>query len=97
MAGPALGDAPPQIAWQAEDRQPLATLRQTAARDCRVNAWMRFARAPSLADGVATDLRWGEPGSRNFSTMTYAGQAAKPCPQPVPGWGYPRADLLQGR
>jgi inner membrane protein len=97
IAGPALEDAPPQIAWQAEDRQPLATLRQTAARDCRVNAWMRFARAPSLADGVATDLRWGEPGSRNFSTMTYAGQAAKPCPQPVPAWGYPRQDLLNGR
>ncbi|MFC5549062.1 metal-dependent hydrolase [Massilia aerilata] len=97
IAGPALEDAPPQLAWQAEDRQPLATLRQTAARDCRVNAWLRFARAPSLADGVATDLRWGEPGNRNFSTMTYAGQGAKPCPHPVPGWGYPRADLLQGR
>lgn len=97
IAGPALEDAPPQIAWQAEERQPLAALRQTAARDCRVDAWMRFARAPSLADGVATDLRWGEPGSRNFSTMTYAGQDAKPCLHPVPGWGYPRADLLQGR
>jgi len=97
IAGPALEDAPPQLAWQAEDRQPLATLRQTAARDCRLHAWMRFARAPSLADGIATDLRWGEPGSRNFTTMTYAGQDAKPCLHPVPGWGYPRADLLQGR
>ncbi len=97
IAGPALEDAPPQLAWQLEDRQPLATLRGLAARDCRVNAWMRFARAPSLADGVATDVRWGEPGSRNFSTLSYAGAAAQPCPHPVPAWGYPRADLLQGR
>jgi inner membrane protein len=97
IAGPALEDAPPQIAWQAEDRQPLAALRAVAASDCRVNAWMRFARAPSLADGVATDLRWGEPGSRNFSTLAYGQDAGKACPQSVPKWGYPRADLLQGQ
>jgi inner membrane protein len=95
IAGPALEDAPPQIAWQAEDRQPLAALRTLAAGDCRVNAWMRFARAPSLADGVATDVRWGEPGSRNFSTMAYGQDAGKACPHAVPNWGYPRADLLQ--
>jgi inner membrane protein len=97
IAGPALEDAPPQLAWQLEDRQPLATLRALAASDCRVNAWMRFARAPSLTDGVATDVRWGEPGSRNFSTLDYGRDKGKACPQPVPGWGYPRADLLQGR
>jgi inner membrane protein len=94
IAGPALEDAPPQLAWQLEDRQPLALLRAVAAADCRVDAWLRFARAPSLADGVATDLRWGEPGSRNFSTLAYGQDAGKPCPHPVPGWGYPRADLL---
>jgi inner membrane protein len=97
IAGPALEDAPPQIAWQAEDRAPVAALRTLAAQDCRVNAWMRFARAPSLADGVATDVRWGEPGSRNFSTLAYGAQAGKPCPRGVPRWGYPRADLLTGR
>jgi inner membrane protein len=94
IAGPALEDAPPQIAWQAEDRAPVAALRSLAAQDCRVNAWLRFARAPSLADGVATDVRWGEPGSRNFSTMTLGAAAGQPCPHPVPNWGYPRADLL---
>jgi inner membrane protein len=97
IAGPALEDAPPQIAWQAEDSQPVAALRALAAGNCQVNAWMRFARAPSLADGVATDLRWGEPGSRNFSTLAYGAMANMPCPHPVPGWGYPRADLLRGR
>jgi inner membrane protein len=97
IAGPALEDAPPQIAWQAEDRQPVAALRALAAGNCQVNAWMRFARAPSLADGVATDLRWGEPGSRNFSTLPYQELGGQTCPRPVPGWGYPRADLLFGR
>jgi inner membrane protein len=97
IAGPALEDAPPQIAWQAEDRQPVAALRALAAGNCQVNAWMRFARAPSVADGVATDMRWGEPGSRNFSTLPYGALANTPCPHPVPGWGFPRADLLQGR
>jgi inner membrane protein len=95
IAGPALEDAPPQLAWQLEDRQPLALLRAVAAADCRIDAWLRFARAPSLAEGVATDVRWGEPGSRNFSTLAYGRGAGKPCPHPVPGWGYPRADLLQ--
>jgi inner membrane protein len=97
IAGPALEDAPPQIAWQAEDRAPVAALRTLAAQDCRVNAWLRFARAPALADGVATDLRWGEPGSRNFSTLAYGQDGGKPCPRFLPRWGYPRADLLQGR
>jgi inner membrane protein len=97
IAGPALEDAPPQIAWQDEDRQPVAALRALAAGNCHVNAWMRFARAPSLADGVATDVRWGEPGSRNFSTLPYGELDGKPCPAPVPGWGFPRGDLLQGR
>jgi inner membrane protein len=97
IAGPALEDAPPQLAWQFEDRAPVAALRTLAAHDCRVNAWLRFARAPALADGVATDLRWGEPGSRNFSTLDYAAQAGKPCPRSVPRWGYPRGDLLNGR
>jgi inner membrane protein len=97
IAGPVLEDEPPQIAWQAEDREPLAALRGLAASNCRVNAWMRFARAPSMIDGVATDLRWGEPGSRNFSSLPYGELDGKPCPRPVPGWAYPRADLLRGK
>jgi inner membrane protein len=97
IAGPALEDAPPQIALQSEDRAPVAALRTLAANDCRVNAWLRFARAPSLAEGAATDVRWGEPGGGNFSTLAYGAQAGKPCPRFVPRWGYPRADLLSGR
>jgi inner membrane protein len=83
----------PQLAWLSDERESLARLR-ALARDCRVNAWMRFARAPALVDGVATDLRWGPPGGRNFSTMDVGPGTQTPCPHPVPGWGYPRADLL---
>jgi inner membrane protein len=93
IAGRASEDATPQLAWLGERRESLAALR-TLARDCHVNAWLRFARAPSIAGGLATDVRWGPLGSTNFSTMEIAAQADMPCPHPVPDWRYPRADLL---
>jgi inner membrane protein len=96
LAGRAPGAATRQLAWLSDDRESLATLRGLAAKDCHVNAWLRFARAPALADGLATDVRWGPPDSWNFSTMDIAAQAPTPCPHPVPGWVYPRADLLDG-
>ena len=68
--------------------------RALAARDCRVEAWLRFARAPSLADGSATDLRFGIPGAPNFSTLALGPGTASPCPSGLPRWGHPRADLL---
>jgi len=97
IAGRAPADAMPQLAWLGDEREKLARLRGLARSDCHVNAWLRFARAPSLADGLATDVRWGPPGGRNFSTMDIAAQAPSPCPRPVPGWIPPRADLLEGQ
>lgn len=85
------------LAWQSDERHSLATLRTLARQDCHVGAWLRFARAPSLDGDLATDVRWGPPGSRNFSTMDVAAMAHTPCPHPVPGWGMPRADLLGQR
>jgi len=96
IGGAAPSGATPQLAWLGDEREDLARLRGLAAGDCHVNAWLRFARAPSLTDGLATDVRWGPPGSWNFSTMDIAAQAHTACPQPLPGWGYPRADLLDG-
>ena len=81
------------VAWAWEERGSVAALRALRSRECRVDAWLRFARAPSLAKGRATDVRYGPPGAPNFSTMAIAGNTA-PCPQGVPHWGYPRADLL---
>ena len=89
------GDA--QLAWQGDERDSLAHLRGLQATNCRFNAWMRFARTPAVADAEATDARWSPIGSRNFSTIDYGERTAAPCPHPVPGWGYPRADLLGRR
>jgi inner membrane protein len=97
IAGRAGAGASAQLAWLSDEREPLAGLRGLAAGNCHVNAWLRFARAPSLADGMATDARWGPPGGRNFSTMDLDGTAQASCPHPVPDWGYPRSDLLGGR
>ena len=94
IAGRAPQDATPQLAWLGDRRESLADLRSLATRDCHVNAWLRFARAPSIAAGLATDVRWGPVGSWNFSTMEIGAQAETPCPHPVPDWTYPRADLL---
>jgi inner membrane protein len=89
----AAGDA--RLAWQGDERDSLARLRDLQAHNCHFDAWMRFARAPYVGRATATDARWSPPGGRNFSTIAYAGLAAAPCPDPVPGWGYPRADLLR--
>lgn len=92
IAGRAAADDA-RLAWQGEERDKLARLRGLAT-NCHFNAWMRFARAPSIDATTATDARWSPLGGRNFSTIDHAALAAAPCPQPVPGWGYPRADLL---
>lgn len=84
-----------RVAWQGEERASLARLRSLEATNCHFNAWMRFARAPSLDAAVASDARFGAAGGRNFSTIDYANLASTPCPARVPGWGAPRADLLQ--
>jgi inner membrane protein len=94
IAGRAAGDDA-QLAWQSDVRDSLARLHELQQNNCHFNAWMRFARAPAIDGTTATDARWSPPGSANFSTIDYADHAAAPCPRPVPGWGYPRADLLR--
>ena len=96
LAGAAGSGGSGRLAWQSEQRTPIAALKNLRQANCHVDAWLRFARAPALApgEGVATDARWGLPGSLNFSSLWYAKLAPLPCPHPVPGWGYPRADLL---
>jgi inner membrane protein len=97
FGGPGAAAGSPQLAWLWEQRGSLAGLRALRGADCHVDAWLRFARAPAFAKGNATDIRFGAPDSPNFSTLPYAGLARAPCPSNVPGWGYPRADLLDLR
>jgi inner membrane protein len=99
VAGPASAaigeiETPRKVAWQWSHTRQVADLRGLRERDCRMDAWLRFARSPALDDGFATDARFGPPGALNFSSLPFGGQLGEPCPYPVPGWGYPRADLL---
>ena len=82
------------LSWKYREGASLAGLRALRSGNCHFDAWLRFARVPSLVDGNATDIRFGPPDAPNFSTLPYAGLAAQPCPAPVPQWGRPRQDLL---
>jgi inner membrane protein len=94
IGGVGVAAGPAAVAWAWEERGSVAALRALQGRDCRVDAWLRFARAPSLAGGAATDVRFGRPGAPNFSTLPLDPEAGVPCPRRVPRWGHPRADLL---
>ena len=87
LAGAAPVDAGRALAWQADDRMPLALLRTLRRTNCHVDAWLRFARAPVLAAGIATDERWGQPGVHNFSSLWYDELATLPCPHGCAGLG----------
>ncbi|QOY93040.1 metal-dependent hydrolase [Massilia sp. UMI-21] len=96
---PGSGGLPPRaasaaLAWKYSETRSLAAFRSLQRNNCHFDAWLRFARVPALADGTATDIRFGPPDQPNFSTLPYAARAATPCPAPVAAWGYPRADLL---
>jgi inner membrane protein len=94
LGGPGATAGPGPNAWAWEEHGQVDELRARRAASCRLDAWLRFARAPSFQDGAATDVRFGAPGSANFSTLPDAMLAGTPCPVHVPRWGYPRADLL---
>ncbi len=66
-------------------------LRALKASNCSVDAWLRFGRMPQLANGALSDYRFAATPRGNFTTLRVA---PAPCPQGVPAWGYPRADLF---
>jgi inner membrane protein len=80
-----------QLATASAGLQALRLLKQS---NCQVDAWLRFGRAPLLAltSGELSDYRFAATPRGNFTTLHFS-QALK-CPDGVPGWGYPRADLL---
>lgn len=82
------------IAWFGVADASLAGLRHLQQSNCHVDAWLRFARMPLVDRARATDLRFGNLGAANFSTIDYAARAGTPCPAWLPRWRAPRADLL---
>lgn len=85
------------LSWKHRETGSLDAFRGLRQDNCHFDAWLRFARVPSLVDGKATDIRFSAPGVDNFSTLPYRAMADQPCPAPVPQWGRPRADLLGER
>ncbi|KQQ33695.1 hypothetical protein ASF61_11620 [Duganella sp. Leaf126] len=88
----------PGIVQFGMEQDDLHRLRALSVDNCRANAWLRFGRAPSLGQqgDILSDYRFAMTPRGNFTTMPLAPEPAPPCPTGVPGWGYPRADLLHG-
>ena len=82
------------IAWFGSAEASLADLKHLQQTNCHVDAWLRFARMPLIDPDHASDLRFGNLGAANFSTIDYAARAGTPCPAWLPHWDQPRADLL---
>jgi inner membrane protein len=86
----------PAIVETGQATASLQALRRLQREDCHVNAWLRFARAPalSMATGEASDYRFAATPRGNFTTLHFGAMRDSACPQGVPGWEDPRADLL---
>ncbi|GIZ52864.1 metal-dependent hydrolase [Noviherbaspirillum aridicola] len=82
------------VVFVDDTRGSLKKLRETQAQDCFFDAWLRFARMPLLEEGVASDLRFRSSARGNFTEMDLSDFRSSPCPENVPQWRHPRADLL---
>ncbi|MDY0065417.1 MAG: metal-dependent hydrolase [Steroidobacteraceae bacterium] len=90
-----------QIRWRGEIASSLTHITQLASADCRVAAFMRFARAPWLAriernEGAALvigDLRYDREPELGFAEIDLS--SPTDCLAWLPRWTPPRADLLR--
>jgi inner membrane protein len=82
------------VAFQLEEQGSLDKLRTLKNENCHFAAWLRFARAPLLGKSTATDIRFGADPHENFTTIDVAQFRQRECARFIPGWAYPRADLL---
>ena len=87
-------EASAAIAFLSEEQGSLDTLRKLKNENCHFEAWLRFARAPSLRETEASDIRFGLDSAANFTTIHFADFQNRPCPRFIPGWNFPRSDLL---
>ncbi|MDF3035709.1 MAG: metal-dependent hydrolase [Paucimonas sp.] len=86
------GDA---VQFVSQKEESLSHLRGLKDRHCHVEAWLRFARMPSIRGGTALDLRFGDVPQSNFTSMDIE-RAEKPeCRRNIPQWEFPRKDLLK--
>jgi inner membrane protein len=82
-------------AWDPPRNGPLARLRDLAARDCGVRAWLQFGRVPVLDQELIYDLRFDNGTRDNFTAMDLPADPGRAgCPPHLTRWALPRADLL---
>jgi inner membrane protein len=86
-----------ELKWSGELASSRSGLSALFAADCRVAAFLRFARAPWLGavDGklVLGDLRYDNETSLGFAEIDLRANLAS-CPRHVPSWAPPRLDVL---
>jgi inner membrane protein len=82
------------IAFAAEREGSLEKLRKLKAENCHFEAWLRFARAPAVTGTEASDLRFGLNPEKNFTAINFEEFENRECSSFIPGWGFPRSDLL---
>ena len=86
------------VQWDAEWTAPLAELAILARESCPALAALRFIRVPAwraLDDSTVMlgDVRYGGASGSGFSDVRVPRRSAA-CPDAVPPWTPPRADLL---
>jgi inner membrane protein len=84
----------PAIVFYSGQEGKFDTLRELNDENCHFNAWMRFARAPLVTEGRASDMRFSISPRGNFTTMNLDDFKNRECSRYVPDWGFPRSDLL---
>jgi inner membrane protein len=83
-----------RLVWNREWHVDLVALRDRAATDCRLRAWLQFGRVPFLDDGHIVDLRFNNPLGANFSAMEIDDDLPAGCPSRLTSWAWPRGDVL---
>ena len=84
------------LIWDGVFSMPRAELLGVRRESCRADAFLRWSRAPFLAEHegrrVLGDLRYDREPGLGFAEIELDGEAG--CPAWVPGWRPPRALLL---
>jgi hypothetical protein len=86
------------VQWDTEWTAPHAELAALARESCGALAALRFMRVPAwraLNDSTVMlgDVRYGGGSGNGFSDVSVPRRSAE-CPDAVPAWTPPRADLL---
>jgi inner membrane protein len=87
-------EATPAIAFLDNEEGDLRMLRELKHTNCHFEAWLRFARMPAINEVQASDLRFSSSPRGNFTTMRFEDFKNRECSRYVPGWDFPRLDLL---